>query len=239
MIEPHCSTIYLLAMQQQHGTVPRADSDHSPCRHCCTSRMHGSISHALHSCATPLVVPGTPPTVIAMTRHPGAHLGWLPQAHDAHAALHEALHQVVGGRIGVAARQNRPRLLAALWHRLARGRQHLQQRQQRARLAGAGRSLRGRVQGSRCCSLARSPAPAVASAARASCRRVAAPVRHHQQCTICEGHTADRSQPLHSRAHLSTASRRLEQLTRGPSPKNMVAPHLLFDTSPASACKAK
>ena len=68
-------------------------------------------------------------------------LGGLAEADDAHAALQQALHQVVGGGVGVAAGQDGARVLGA--PRAVRGRQHVQEREQRLGLAGAGRALRG------------------------------------------------------------------------------------------------
>ncbi len=88
------------------------------------------------------------PDPTASTQTPGfsSRLGGLAETDDAHAALQQALHQVVRGGIGVAAGQDGARVLGAA--RAVRGCQHVQQREQRLRLSGARRALRGRTRAS-------------------------------------------------------------------------------------------
>lgn len=126
------------AVSSSTTTVPKTESRLPRSRH-----RQAPYSAALPCDSTQMMIGSAYIATASAAPGRGARLGRLAQAHDAHAALHEALDQVVGGRVGVAAREDGPRALAALGRRGARGRQHLQQRQQRPRLARARRPLRG------------------------------------------------------------------------------------------------
>ena len=73
-----------------------------------------------------------------------ARLGRLAQPGDMDAALHEALHNVVCGGVGVRARQDGPHGVGAPG-RAGNPGQHLQQRQQRPWLPRSRRPLRSTV----------------------------------------------------------------------------------------------